>query len=181
MFAPACVMLLLALQFGGDGSYAWGSATVIGLLCGAAATIVLFGFWEARMGKDAMIPPALLKNRIVLASCGQMVCLMGSVIVGSTFMPIYFQSVRGASPTMSGVDLLPAILSQLLFAITSGALVSKMGYYLPWAVFSGTLTAIGHGLLSTLDAQTKTAMWIGFLIIVGVGRGSGLQMVGANV
>jgi MFS family permease len=176
MFAPSCIMLLLALQFGGDGSHAWSSATVIGLLCGSAATIVLFCFWEARMGKNAMIPPALLKNRIVLASSGQMVCLMSSVVVGSTFLPIYFQSVRGATPTMSGVDLLPAILSQLLFAIISGAVVSKMGFYLPWAVSSGALTAIGHGLLSTLDAQTKTAMWIGFLIVLGAGRGSGLQM-----
>lgn len=177
LFAPACIMLLLALQFGGDGSHAWNSATVIGLFIGAGITGIIFCFWEARVGEGAMIPGVLLRNRIMLASLGQTICLMASVLVASTFLPIYFQAVRGASPTMSGVDLLPSILSQLIFALVSGAAVSKLGYYLPWAVFSGAVTAVGNGLLSTLSPTTKTATWIGFLIIVGAGRGSGMQMV----
>jgi len=177
LFAPALVMFLLALQFGGDESHAWNSATVIGLLCGGIITFIIFCFWEAKIGAQAMIPGSLLRNRIVLASSGQTMCLMASVIVGSTWLPIYFQSVRGASPTMSGVDLLPSILGQLVFALISGAGVSKMGYYLPWAVFSGAVTAIGNGLLSTLDATTKTATWIGFLVLLGAGRGAGMQMV----
>jgi Na+/melibiose symporter-like transporter len=170
-------MFLLALQFGGSGSHAWSSATVIGLFCGAALTFAIFCVWESRIGDRAMIPNALLRNKIMLASSGQTVCLMASVLVGSTWLPIYFQSVRGATPTMSGVDLLPSILAQLLFAVLSGAAVSKMGYYLPWAVFSGAVTAIGNGLLSTLDATTKTATWIGILIVLGAGRGAGMQMV----
>ncbi|KAF2690511.1 efflux pump protein [Lentithecium fluviatile CBS 122367] len=176
LFAPACIMFLLALQFGGDESHAWDSATVIGLLCGAVITFIIFCFWEARIGEKAMIPGALLKNKIVLASSGQTICLTVTLLVGSTFMPIYFQAVKGASPTMSGVDLLPSILSQLLFALISGAAVSKLGYYLPWAAFSGAVTAIGNGLVSTLSPTTKTATWIGFLIVLGAGRGSGMQM-----
>jgi len=56
-------------------------------------------------------------------------------------------------------------------------IVSKLGYYLPWAVFSGALTSIGNGLFSTLDVHTPAAKWIGFLILSGAGRGSGIQMV----
>lgn len=35
---------------------------------------------------------------------------------------MYFQAVRGATPTMSGVDLLPSILGTMLFAMITGVL-----------------------------------------------------------
>lgn len=120
LFAPACIMFLLALQFGGDGTHAWSSATVIGLLVGAGVTVSLFAAWEARIGDKAMIPGTLLKNRISLASAAQTVCLTTTVLVGSYWLPIYFQAVKSASPVESGVDVLPSILSQLVFAVLSG-------------------------------------------------------------
>lgn len=113
-------MFLLALQFGGDEKYLWNSATIIGLFCGAGATAVAFVLWEARVGEKAMIPGAMLKHRILVASAGYNICLTVCMLVGSTWLPMYFQAVRGASPTMSGVYLLPSILTQLLISIASG-------------------------------------------------------------
>jgi hypothetical protein len=52
-----------------------------------------------------------------------------------------------------------------------------MGYYLPWAVASGAVTAIGYGLISTFTPTTETAKWIGYQIVLGSGRGMGIQMV----
>ncbi|KAJ4352555.1 uncharacterized protein N0V89_007904 [Didymosphaeria variabile] len=176
LFAPACIMLLLALQFGGEGSHAWSSATVIGLFVGAGVVAIIFIAWEARVGDQAMIPGSLFKSRILLACIGQTIGLGVCVFVGSLWVPTYFQSVKGAGPTESGINVLPQILSQLLFAIMSGAAVSKLGFYMPWAVFSGAVVAIGNGLLSTLTQHTSTARWIGYLILVGAGRGAGMQM-----
>ncbi|KAI0123493.1 major facilitator superfamily domain-containing protein [Xylariales sp. AK1849] len=175
LFAPASVMFLLALQFGGN-SHPWNSAVVIGLFCGAGATAIIFGIWEFRMGDRAMIPGSVVKIRIVWSSVVQGMALMTTVYVSSQFLPIYFQGVKGDGPTMSGVSLLPSILSQLLFAVLSGILVSKLGYYLPWVVFSSALGAVSNGLASTISPTTPTARWVGFLILLGVGRGSGLQM-----
>jgi hypothetical protein len=121
LFAPACIMLLLALQFGGEGSHAWSSATIIGLFVAAGAMAVMFTVWEARAGDNAMIPGSLFKSRVLLACIGQTIGLGVCVFVGSLWMPTYFQSVKGAGPTESGVNVLPQILSQLLFAIVSGA------------------------------------------------------------
>lgn len=114
-------MFLLAVQFGGDGSHAWSSPTIIGLFVGAGIIFLLFSAWEWRAGDKAMIPGSILRNRIVLMSTGQVACLTVCLVVASTWLPMYFQAVRGEGPTMSGVDLLPSILAQLLLSVVSGA------------------------------------------------------------
>jgi hypothetical protein len=54
--------------------------------------------------------------------------------------------------------------------------VTKLGYYLPFCVAAGVLASIGHGLLSTLSPSSSIGKWIGYQVIVGFGRGLGLQM-----
>jgi hypothetical protein len=54
--------------------------------------------------------------------------------------------------------------------------VTRMGYYLPFGIASGILTSIGHGLLSTFLPSTSSGKWIGFQIIIGFGRGIGMQI-----
>ncbi|TVY83625.1 Efflux pump mlcE [Lachnellula suecica] len=175
LFAPTAIMLLLALQWGGN-KYAWGSATIIGLFCGSGGNFLIFLAWEYKKGDDAMIPFSMVKIRIVWASCILILFFFGAQLTVAYYMAIYFQAVRGVSPTLSGVYLLPTILSQMAAAVTSGILVGRLGYYLPWAVVSGALSAIGCGLLSILKPDSSTGTWIGLQIIGGVGRGLGLQM-----
>ena len=55
--------------------------------------------------------------------------------------------------------------------------VGKLGYYLPWAVGGAVLNAIASGLLSTLSPSSNMAKIIGYQIILGVGRGIGMQVV----
>ena len=69
-----------------------------------------------------MIPFSMVRRKIVWCSCLVTFLFMGSMIITSYYMPIYFQTVRDATPTMSGVYILPAILSQILFATVSGVL-----------------------------------------------------------
>ncbi|KAF1955827.1 efflux pump protein [Byssothecium circinans] len=175
IFAPACIMLLLALQFGGV-SHPWESATVVGLFVGAGVAAFGFILWEMRVGEKAMIPGVLLRHRIMLASVAHTIALGVVVIVGSLWMPVYFQAVKGASPTESGVDTLPSVLGQVVLIIVSGVAVSKLGYYLPWATTAGLLSAIGAGLMSTMTSTTPTAKWVGYTLIFGAGRGAGMQM-----
>lgn len=121
LFALAITMLLLALQFGADNQYAWNSSVIVGLFCGAGVAAVLFGLWERRVGEQAIVPGSIVSKRIVWASCGNIFCMTFVVFVANFYLPIYFQAVRGVGPTLSGVYLLPGILSQLLFVVMSGA------------------------------------------------------------
>lgn len=121
LFAPSAIMLLMALEWGGT-EYPWNSATVIGLFCGAGGTFILFLAWEYRAGDSAMIPLSMVKKRIVWCSCLVIGFFFGSLLVFSYYLPIYFQAVKGVSPSRSGVYVLPGILSQMLMAVTSGFL-----------------------------------------------------------
>lgn len=114
-------MFLLALQFGADNNFPWNSSVIIGLFCGAGLTAIVFGFWERHVGDGAMIPGAVIKKRIVWTSCGNIFCMTFVVFIANFYLPIYFQAVKGVGPTLSGVYLLPGILSQLLFVVMSGA------------------------------------------------------------
>ncbi|KAI1616987.1 putative efflux pump antibiotic resistance protein [Exophiala viscosa] len=169
------IQLLLALEYGGN-EYAWNSTTVIGLCCGAGATFIIFLGWEYYKGDAAMVPLSMMKVRGVWSSCVTSFFLFSSMQVVIYYLPIYFQSTKGASPMMSGVDWLPNILSQFVGTLISGIAVTKMGYYLPFVVASSIFASIGHGLLSTLSPTSSSGKWIGYQVIVGFGRALALQM-----
>lgn len=121
IFAPAAIQFLLALEWGGT-SYPWSSATIIGLFCGSFGTLLVFLAWEYRMGQKAMIPLSIIKRRVIWVSCMNYAMFAGSMLSATYYLPIYFQSVKGASPTLSGVDLLPSIIATVISGILTGAL-----------------------------------------------------------
>jgi hypothetical protein len=47
---------------------------------------------------------------------------LGQLFCVSYYLPIYFQGVKGVSPTMSGVYVLPSVLSHVFAAVASGML-----------------------------------------------------------
>ncbi|KAK0821415.1 hypothetical protein LTR75_000890 [Friedmanniomyces endolithicus] len=170
LISPAVIMLLLGLQFGGN-EHPWSSSVVIGLLCGAAVTFVCFLIWERRQGDGAMVPFALLTNKVIWSAAGNMAFVLASILVADFYLSIYFQAVHNDSPLMSGVHLLPTCLGIVLFTIISGVMIGKLGYYLPWTVSGSAISAIGYGLLSLLSPTTPAAKWIGFQVLYGVGSG----------
>jgi hypothetical protein len=91
------------------------------------------------------------------------------------YLPIWFQVVDGISAIGSGIHLLPMLLSVVVSSILTGLLVSRIGYYTPFLIFGISLTAIGAGLLTTLEVGTSAGKWIGFQILYGFGFGSCAQ------
>lgn len=174
LFAPAAIQFFLALDEGGR-QYAWNSSVIIGLFCGAGAMIILFVIWEWRQGDNAMIPFSVIKLLPVWSSCVAMMLFFGCLQMTAYYLPIYFQTVKLATPMLSGVYTLPNILGQLIFAVIGGIGIGRLGYYLPFILASSILMSIANGLLSTLSPSTSTAKWVGYQILLGVGRGLGTQ------
>ncbi|KAI1450516.1 major facilitator superfamily domain-containing protein [Annulohypoxylon stygium] len=175
LLAPAVVQLLLALEYGGN-QFAWNSSQIIGLFIGAFATFVVWAFWNRHKGDSGLLPVSIMSRRVVWASALNNAFQMSTLFGTSYWLPIYFQAIKGVSAILSGVYLLPTILGQLVFAVLSGVLVSKVGYIPPFSIYAATLTSVGCGLFSLLQPDTSTGKWVGFQLIASCGRGAGLQM-----
>ena len=121
IFAGFSIQILLALNWGGS-RFPWNSAIVIGLLCGSGGALIIFVIWEHYMGKEAMIPLSLIGRRVIWSSCLNYCFFAGWLLSSTYYLPIYFQAVRNATPTMSGVNLLPAVIGNMLFAGVTGGL-----------------------------------------------------------
>jgi len=86
------------------------------------------------------------------------------------YLPLYFQ-IRGASPTRSGVLIIPFALFSSVTSGIGGVAVSKMGDYRPtmWIFFA--IMTIGYGLMIMLDERTSSALEIIYTSIAGIGAG----------
>ncbi|KAL4795544.1 major facilitator superfamily domain-containing protein [Aspergillus venezuelensis] len=171
----AIICYLLALQWGGAAE-PWNSANVIGTLVGFAVLIILFAINEFLLKDKAMIPLRLAKNR-TLASCAIFTFfLSGTFYLLLYYLPIYFQSIKGASAANSGVRTLPLVLGNGLFAVVSGALLGLLGYYLVLLSTGAIFTTIAAGCLYTLDKASSSGAWIGYQALAGIGVGLCIQV-----
>jgi uncharacterized membrane protein len=91
------------------------------------------------------------------------------------YLPIWFQAIKGASPVRSGIMNLPMLLGVISAAILSGFLITLIGYYAPFMILSSIVASIGIGLLSTLQTDSDSRIWIGYEALFGLGIGAGLM------
>jgi hypothetical protein len=138
LFAPACIMVLLALQWGGS-LYAWNSSTIIGLFVGFAATLAAFFLWEKRRGDTAMVPLSILSQRVVYSTCLAMIMQFGSVQVFAYYLPVWFQTIQGVTPIQSGAYFMATAGPLILATISSGFL----GKHRHVSLFFGCLSLLG--------------------------------------
>jgi hypothetical protein len=94
------------------------------------------------------------------------------VFIGAEYyLPLYFQSVKEASPLRSGVLLVPLIVATAGTGVLNGLFIHRTGQYRPSMWIGTVLMTLGTGLFISLDAHTSTATAIGYEIVEGVGAG----------
>lgn len=170
----AALMLFLALQFTEVGT-PWGSAEVIGLLTGSGVTFILFCAWQWWKADGALIPPRIIGQRTVAASCAVGFCIYAAILIHNYYLPIWFQAIRGDSAIHSGVSMIPYVVANALFSLLAGIFVSKNGYFTAPAIVGCTIGTVGCGLISTFDMSTSSSKWIGYEILASVGIGMAIQ------
>jgi MFS family permease len=175
LLIPAIVCLLLALQWGGN-KYPWNNSRIIGLFVGFGLLAIIFAVSQIYIGDKATLPPSLLRQRSVLASCLFALFFGGAFFLLVYYVPIFFQSVEGSSAMKSGIQLLPMMLATVVSSVVVGGLITAVGYYTPFLIVSSAIAAIGTGLITLYDIDTSTGKWIGYQIVVGAGVGAGFQV-----
>ena len=175
---------ILALQYGGN-THPWNSSVVIGLLVGFGLLVMALVGYEIWLGDYAMMLPRLYKQRSLSTTAPYQFFFMGSYIVLLYYLPIYFQSILGASPIQSGVHNLPLVLAAAVFALAGGAVVMKTGRAQQVIFVGSMLATVAIGLIYTFDIDTSTGEWVGYQIFVGATMAfaimHGLSMAQANV
>lgn len=170
----AVVMLLLALQEGGN-EVPWNSARIIGLLVGFGAVSILFGLWIVYKRDMALLPIGILGQRTVALSIASSFFSSATILLYAYWLPYWFQTIKGATPLESGVNMLPWAIGLFLFGIIAGAIVNRTGYYNPPLLLGSAIGVVSTGLLTLLDLNTPSGHWIAFEIVGAIGFGSTVQ------
>jgi MFS transporter, DHA2 family, methylenomycin A resistance protein len=85
-------------------------------------------------------------------------------------MPLYFQTVRGATPFMAGLELLPMSVSFVIVSQLGGHLNNRFG---PRVVMTAGMACMGIGalLLAFIGDTTNLVLIESALVVVGIGLG----------
>ncbi len=166
----ATLMIMLGLELGGV-THPWDSPTVICLLVFGVVMGALFVLVEWKFAEFPLVPMHLFRNRASAASLA-VGALHGFVFIsGSYYLPLYFQAVLGASPLMSGVYVLPWVMSLSLVSAATGIVIKKTGKYLPPIIFGMSVMTLGFGLFIDLEPRANWAKIVLYQFVAGIGVG----------
>ena len=169
------VVSFLMLAFLSGASHPDGLGPLYGLGALAIALAALFVWCETRAAQP-IIPLGLFRNDIFTAS--SLLSLFSGLAMFSTilFLPEYLQVVRGHSATSSGLLMLPLIFGLLGASIVSGQLTSRLGRYKMFPIFGNLLLIFGMWLFSHIGVATSEVTISVWMVVVGVGVGSFMQV-----
>jgi EmrB/QacA subfamily drug resistance transporter len=171
--SAVCLVLLTSL---GGNTFAWNSLpiyllAVLAVVCGTGFVLV------ERRAAEPVIPPRLFANGVFTSASVVGFAVGFSMFGALAYLPQYMQVVRGISPTLSGLRLLPLLVGLLLTSTITGFLVTKWGRYKIFPVIGTALMTLGLFLLSRLGVQTNFWIVSLYLFILGVGIGGSLQVL----
>ncbi|MCM2414280.1 MFS transporter [Streptomyces sp. RKAG290] len=174
LLAAVITSLVLITTWGGT-QYDWTSPLIIGLAVVAVAGSAALIRVERRVAAP-MLPLGVFRNAN-FSWANALAFLFGFVMVASmTFLPIYQQTVQGASATSAGVLMLPLLLSMVGVNTFTGQLISKQGNFRLYAVIGGVLLLTGVLLLSFMDTGTSRLTTGVYMAVFGAGIGFLMQV-----
>jgi EmrB/QacA subfamily drug resistance transporter len=175
-FLSGAVGALILLTTWGGNEYAWGSSMIIGLGIAGVAFLAAF-IWRESRAPEPILPLKLFRSR-VFSVANAMGFTIGMAMFGAIiFIPLYLQLVYGASPTSSGLRLLPLMGGLLVAAITSGRIISRVGRYKAFPIAGTAVLVGGMFLLSRLGVGTAPWLASVYMLVVGVGIGLVMQVL----
>ncbi len=170
VFAAAIAPFLIGLTNKGQPNAAWTDPAVGGLMILGIALLGVFAWVESRAA-DPIVPFSLFRIRSFTVSVIAMFMAAFGFFGAVIFLPRWFQSVREMSALLSGLNLLPLVLSLIVSATVSGQIVARTQRYK--ALIFGSMVLLGVGLYLLTNLRTDIElpiMWL-WMIVAGLGIG----------
>ena len=168
LFAAGVSALLLGIvEAGRVGS--WSQIEVVGFL--GLGVIVLAAFVAVeRRAVEPIVPLRLFRNRMVLAAVVTRF-LAGMAMFGAlSFVPLFLQSVTGASATRAGLVLTPFVLGWVVMSVVSARLVLRVGYRTVVVIGMVSLT-VAFLLFWRWSVTLTSASAMVDVLLAGIGMG----------
>ena len=174
VLAVATTAIVLISTWGGS-KYSWASPQILGLGAVAVVTVALFLMIESRAA-EPILPLHIFRNRNFALVTG-LSFLAGLAMFGAiTFLPLYQQTVQGASPTVSGLLLTPMMVGVMITSMIAGQITTRTGRYKALPIIGAGCMTAGMWLLSLLGVDTSRVTSGLYMVVLGLGMGFLMQM-----
>jgi len=175
LLSLAATSLILLTSLGGT-TYPWASTPIY--ILGVAGVVLIGVFVLAeRRAAEPILPLHLFRTR-VFSVTSVVGFVVGFGMFGAiTYLPAFFQVVRGISPTISGVYLLPLMAGLLIVSIGSGQIIARTGRYRVFPIAGTAVMTIGLYLLSLMSPTSSTLTDALSMLVLGMGLGGVMQVM----
>jgi EmrB/QacA subfamily drug resistance transporter len=147
------------------------AAAAVGVLALAALPFI------ERRAAEPILPPRLFRQRAFLVAAG-VGLVVGFAMFGSvTYIPVFLQVSRGASPTAAGLQMMPLMAGMLLSSIVSGQLISRTGRYRHFPIMGTAVMTVALFGLSKVHASSGLGFILPLALLLGVGIGLVMQVL----
>ncbi len=167
-------LLILAEQ---GRVWGWTSPAAVLTGVGGVVVLVLFVLAERRFGDDALLPLRLFRIRTFAVASVSGLVIGIAMFGGLASLPLYLQIVKGQSPTVAGLSLLPLTLGIMISSITSGQLISRTGRYKVFPLAGTALLVVAFVLFAQISATTPLWQTSIAMLLFGLGLGGNLQPI----
>lgn len=174
VLAVGASAIVLVTTWGGT-QYAWGSPVIVSLSAVAVLAVAAF-IWVELKATEPILPMHVFQNRN-FSLVSAMSFLLGLAMFGAmTFLPLYQQTVQHASPTVSGLLLIPMMLGSTLTSLLAGQIMVRTGRYKALPIVGGAVMTGGMLLLVNLGPTTSRWTSMAYFLVFGIGMGFLMQI-----
>ncbi|WP_169334670.1 MDR family MFS transporter [Nocardia thailandica] len=173
VLAIGLVPLLIVAEQGRE----WGWSSVSSVVCYVIGAAGVLGFVavEKYMGDAALIPLRIFANKTFALGVVISFVVGAAMFGGISLLPQYLQVVRGAGPTLAGLQMLPMVLGLMTGSIVSGRIISRTGRYRVFPLIGASMLTLGLFLLHLITADTPLWVTMLFMACTGFGLGNLMQ------
>ena len=175
LLAGATTALTLECILGG-GRFGWGAPPSLALIAGGVLLTVALVARERRAA-DPIVPVTMLRMPAIAMSSSALFLATAALFAVTVFVPLYLQATTGATPTVAGLLLVPAMLGITVSATLSGRSITRTGRYKRFPVAGLSVMTVALLVLAAVaPATSRAATGLG-LALFGLGFGMVTQVL----
>jgi EmrB/QacA subfamily drug resistance transporter len=150
----------------------------LGLLAFGLISLGLLS-WQERITTSPLIPPRLFRQPSIWRADAMAACHGAALVSLITFLPIYLRAVRGASPSETGLILLPLTAGIGIGSMFTGQMVTRTGrtaVFPTYGLMAATVGLVTIAFVAPMMSPTQLA-WSFCVVALFMGTVMGVVQV----